>query len=119
MSDEMRTGRDDERAIDERCGTTNAPRTLTLDVDRYQKYLDDADLSEAQKQDVLEALWSIIVSFVDLGFGVHPVQRACGQLPEIASQSSNQVVDVVNCKEPINKEFKGVVAQQCCSTTQE
>ena len=119
MSDEIRTGCKDERAIDERCGTANAPRMLTLDVDRYQKYLDDADLSDAQKQDVLEALWSIIVNFVDLGFGVHPVQRACGQPSEVGSESSTQGDDVINCNEPINKEFKGVAAQQCCSTTRE
>ena len=115
----MRTGNNYVRVIDERCGSAMAPRTLTLDVDRYQKYLDDADLSEAQKQEVLEALWSIIVSFVDLGFGVHPVQHACGQPSEIASESSTEVDDVVNCIEPINEEFKGVAAQQCCSTTQE
>jgi len=50
-----------------------------VDVERYQHLLDDPALSEEQKQQIIEALWSIIVNFVELGFGVHPVQEACGQ----------------------------------------
>ncbi len=49
--------------------------TLTLDVAFYESYLEDGDLSEEQKRELLEALWSIIVSFVDLGFGIHPLQQ--------------------------------------------
>jgi hypothetical protein len=41
---------------------------LTVDVEKYQAYLDGADMSEAQKEEFLQALWSIMVSFVDLGF---------------------------------------------------
>lgn len=46
--------------------------TLTLDVALYDAYLADSDLGEAQKRDLLEALWAIIVGFVDLGFAVEP-----------------------------------------------
>ena len=52
---------------------------LTLDYELYQQYLDDSDLSEAQKQEFIETLWTIIVSFVELGFGVHPLQQAKDQ----------------------------------------
>lgn len=52
---------------------------LTLDVEKYQAYLDGADLSEAQKEEFIRTLWSIVVSFVELGFGVHPLQEVCGQ----------------------------------------
>ncbi len=65
-----------------------SPPTLTIDWELYGKYLDESDLSEAQKQEFLETLWSIVVSFVDLGFGVHPLQQvtdnACEQQAEIA-----------------------------------
>jgi len=55
-------------------------RTLHVDVEKYQHLLDGSGMDDTQKQEVLEALWSIIISFVDLGFGVHPVQQACGQV---------------------------------------
>lgn len=55
-------------------------RSLEIDVEKYQAYLDDSGLTRAQKDEFLRALWSIITAFVDLGFGVHPVQQACGQV---------------------------------------
>lgn len=54
---------------------TMLPRVLTLDFARYEAMLDDPDLSEEQRLEFLETLWSIIVSFVDLGYGVHPMQQ--------------------------------------------
>lgn len=53
------------------------PPSITVDWDRYGQYLEESDLSDAEKRAFLETLWSIVVSFVDLGFGVHPVQQAC------------------------------------------
>ncbi len=55
-------------------------RVIHVDVEKYQHLLDDSGMSEAQKREVLEALWSMIVAFVDLGFGVHPVQESCGKV---------------------------------------
>jgi len=36
-------------------------------------------LNDEQRQQIIEALWSIITAFVDLGFGVHPMQEVCGK----------------------------------------
>jgi len=52
---------------------------LTLDFAAYAPYLEECDMSEQQKREFLETLWSIMLSFVDLGFGVHPIQQACGE----------------------------------------
>lgn len=49
---------------------------LTLDVELYQSYIDDPSMSEADKRELIETLWSIMLSFVDLGFGIHPLQQA-------------------------------------------
>ncbi|MBK9584602.1 MAG: hypothetical protein IPO55_01610 [Alphaproteobacteria bacterium] len=68
---------------------------IAFDVERYERYLEDQGLSEDQKRAMLEALWSIIVSFVDLGFGIHPAQSACGQNGEEDSQYSRGVRDAV------------------------
>jgi hypothetical protein len=48
---------------------------LTLDVARYEAMLADPALSEAERTAFLEALWEIIVVFVDLGFDIHPLQQ--------------------------------------------
>jgi hypothetical protein len=48
--------------------------------------LEGSDLSEPQKREFLQALWNIIVAFVDLGFGIHPLQQVCeqnGKSPQI------------------------------------
>ena len=51
-------------------------RTLTIDVDKYQELLDDVDIPDEQKLELIETLWNIVVQFIDLGFGIHPVQRS-------------------------------------------
>ncbi|QFT28864.1 hypothetical protein FIV00_00045 [Labrenzia sp. THAF82] len=51
-------------------------KALTLDVDYYQAFMDDTAIPEDQKREMIETLWSIIVAFVDLGFGIHPAKQA-------------------------------------------
>jgi len=67
--------------------TTTKP-TLTLDVDLYQRYLDESDLTDAQKKELLETLWSIICEFVRLGYGVHPLQQILPETGGKAAQTS-------------------------------
>lgn len=71
---------------------------VTFDVGRYEHFLEDQGLSAEQKRAMLEALWSIIVSFVDLGFGVHPVQQECGQKKEETEDSAQGVRNTVYSK---------------------
>lgn len=59
---------------------------LNFDFEAYTHHLDELDLTEDQKRDLLEALFQIVRSFVDLGFNMHPVQQACGQNTLIASK---------------------------------
>ncbi len=51
-------------------------KTLTLDVDYYQSFLEDPQLSDDQKHELIETLWTIMVQFVDLGFGIEATQLA-------------------------------------------
>ena len=73
----------------------DAKRRIEVDVERYQHLLDNPDLTEEQKAQMLEALWSIIVNFVELGWGVHPMQKACGKLCEDDAESGNSAPDRV------------------------
>ncbi len=68
---------------------------VTVDVEKYQSYLDGSNLSEAQKREFLEALWSIVVTFVELGLGVHPVQEVCGKPEDAALPSPKESFDQV------------------------
>ncbi|MBT8154034.1 hypothetical protein KMP13_09000 [Epibacterium ulvae] len=70
-----------------------APPRLSIDWDAYMPFFEDEGITDAQKREMIEALWSIMVSFVDLGFGVHPIQQACGQDISLAQLP---VADVLN-----------------------
>jgi hypothetical protein len=48
---------------------------LTFDAAEFSHFLKDTDWTEAQKREFTEALWQIVVNFVDLGFSLHPVQQ--------------------------------------------
>lgn len=45
------------------------------DINKYRKYVDDFDLTEEQKKELLKTVWSIMEDFVDKAFGRHPVQQ--------------------------------------------
>jgi hypothetical protein len=60
---------------------TTSGRDSQEDLREYLAFLDDTNLSEAQKIDLLQTLWSIMSAFVDLAFGTDPVQQAMPSLP--------------------------------------
>jgi hypothetical protein len=84
--------------------TISAPAAmprLTFDAKEYMAHLDGLDLTDAQKHQMLEALWSIMVSFVDLGFGIHPVQQAMEPARESKALASDS--DDVPGSEPVHQ----------------
>lgn len=48
---------------------------LTFDAQEFCHFLADCEWTEEQKIEFIEALWQIVVSFVDLGFDLHPIQQ--------------------------------------------
>ena len=77
--------------------------TLTIDWERYGRYLEDSDLSEEDKRAFIEALWSIIVSFVDMGFGINPVQEICGEVEPLKALDPDSASDVVQSEHSNSK----------------
>ncbi|GLO70466.1 hypothetical protein MACH17_19830 [Phaeobacter inhibens] len=73
-----------------------APHALSIDWDAYLPFFEDEDISDEHKHELIEALWLIMVSFVDLGFGIHPVQQACGQDISLAELPATDVLDLGN-----------------------
>lgn len=69
--------------------SSSAKRIVTLDLDKYQAHLDGLDISEERKEEFLRAMFSIVMTFVDLGFEVHPLQEVCGK-DEIGTNRQTQ-----------------------------
>ena len=91
---------------------TKALPVLTVDYDLYAHFLEESDASEEDKRKLIETLWSITMMFVDMGFGVHPVQqaqKACGQFRNNAPKPALTAPDKVEypyCK--LHEEFEPV-----------
>lgn len=68
---------------------------LEFDAEEFWHFVESYDLSDDEKREYLEVIWSIIVSFVDLGFGIHPVQKACGKLTDNFSKTALTASDEI------------------------
>lgn len=49
---------------------------LAVDVGMFQHCIDDPNVSDEEKAELIEAVWSIVNSCIDLSIGIHPVQQA-------------------------------------------
>lgn len=65
-------------------------KSVEIDIDKYQAYLDDPNLSDEERKELAILIWQIMMAFVDLGFGVHPVQQACGKTSETPDKTGNR-----------------------------
>jgi hypothetical protein len=76
----------------DRLADREAPQGLVLDIAKYVGYLDGSGLSEAESKIVLAEIWRIVTAFVDLGFGLHPVQQAMDKSKMIQGPGAGPVV---------------------------
>ena len=84
-----------------------APRRgLPVDVAKYQGMIDDPDLTEDQKRQFVEALWTILVAFVDLGFELHESDLACGNLAKDYDQVFGAEPHVVELESFLASKFE-------------
>ena len=84
----------------------DARRALQVDMEKYQALLEDIDIPEDHKKQMIEALWSIVVAFVEIGYGVHPVQQACGKVNENKDKAVIAEQNDLYCDESSNKEIE-------------
>ncbi|MEM7500219.1 MAG: hypothetical protein AAF371_19825 [Pseudomonadota bacterium] len=78
-------------------------KVLEVDLDQFQHRLDSAEMTDAQKAEYLQLVWSIVLQFVDLGYQLHPVQQSCGQLGQTGPDGVPSVLDAVECSEPSDR----------------
>ncbi len=77
-------------------------QTLTLDTERYQALLDAPELSEAEKRELIETLWQVVIGFIDLDIEICTTD-SCGK-PSKATQSATcKVPPVVKSSIPLMK----------------
>lgn len=78
---------------------------ILVDVEKYQAFLDGWDMTPAEKDEFLQRMWGIIVTFVELGFGVHAQQEVCGKVAECGGKTATEAFDEV-CSDDPEKEEK-------------
>lgn len=102
-------------------GSTDAASfpALSFDPDAYAGFLDDGEMTEAQQREFLEALWSILVAFVDLGFRIHPVQQAIEGVNTSAAVVEPDSTTMLACKQGFNSSTKGKAAKQAKAHAEE
>ena len=70
-----------------------AAAPLKLDPDEYREHLEEFDLSREQEDELLEALWNILRTFVDIGFGLDSVQLFVSPEDEKASGIDGKLLE--------------------------
>jgi hypothetical protein len=64
-----------------------------LDVDKYRPFIAEFDLTEEQERELLETLWKLMMSFVDMGFGLDPIHHILQGTLEKSSEASQDLVE--------------------------
>jgi hypothetical protein len=77
-----------------------ARRIIKVDVERYQAYLNGTSMTDQQKRDFLQAMWLVMISFVELGFEVHPIQDACGKNAVTSKEFTTRELDTLGLGKP-------------------
>jgi len=75
-----------------------APLEITIDYEKYLHHLNDSEATDEEKIAYIKMLAEILVNFVDLGFGINPVQQAqssCGKAKEKPSKSALTAPDAL------------------------
>ncbi len=52
---------------------------LRFDWQDWLPYFEDEDIPLDQKKELIKTLWSLVQSFVDIGFHLNPTQIICGE----------------------------------------
>lgn len=67
---------------------------LTIDYALFEKLLEDTEISEEDKRQFIETWWNLIINFVDLGFGIHPLQQACDPPEDLSALTLSDVLGI-------------------------
>ncbi len=66
--------------------------SVSFDWAEWLPYIAEMDATEAEKRQLIETLWSIILGFVDLGFTVKSPPKTRGQVPDLRADLARAVL---------------------------
>ncbi|MCP1469475.1 hypothetical protein J3E64_001150 [Sphingobium sp. OAS761] len=101
--------------------TQEARPRVEIDLSIYAPLFEDDTISDDDKMALLNALWSMILSFAQIGWGVHPVQQAqsargrheigCGKAAGHTDECTGESRDMLSSSFPmLTGHFDGVAA---------
>lgn len=67
--------------------------SLKFNWQDWLPYFEDTDIPETQKRELIETLWSLVLSFVDLGFDLSTTSETCGEAIDLKALLEASVVD--------------------------
>ncbi len=91
--------RPEETTLKEAFDKPTYPTMPAIDFEAYLPYLEDEDIPEDQKRELIETLFNIMMGFADIAFGLSPSQNICGKLLEIDSDSQTAADTVVQLED--------------------
>lgn len=68
---------------------------MKVDLDEFRHELAEFDLDDSQKDELLAALWQIVFTFVQLGWGADSVHLAFPELADFVSPEGEMELDCV------------------------
>lgn len=75
---------------------------LSLDVEAYRHLVAGDGTSREEEARLIEAVWAVVVSFVDLAFGLHPVQQAM-DVDKARFPLGGKYIAAPSCRNAFNK----------------
>ncbi len=89
---------------------------IHVDYDKYIPFLEDSEIPDDQKIEFIELIWSILLNFVDLGFGIHPLQQV---LDDNFIENSQLNPDTESrLSQKFTEELRDAASAQCESTAE-
>lgn len=95
-----RTGKPDDQSAASHLADQPVTGVLPLDVKKYEAQMEEFDFTDEQRVEILQTLWTMMATFVDLGFGTEPVQHFLGQWVSESLQSPD---DRIKDKSPSSR----------------
>lgn len=69
---------------------------MTPDYERYLNHLEEFDLPETRKIELIGIVYGVMESFIDTAFGVHPVQTALEVGAHGISKAAETIVELTH-----------------------
>jgi|TARA_R100000501_G_C2577409_1_gene81955 hypothetical protein len=70
-----------KKAQEEPAAHHSTPK-FSIDFEKYLPYLEDTEIPDSEKLELIETLYAIMRSLVDIGFDIHPIKHGCGQVSD-------------------------------------